>query len=348
MSATKILSIARQSTSHGDNISNDVQKQSNSNYINNLPTGVSSVTTSVKIETAFTKSPSGLEMLKDPSITDVVVFHISRLTRRAVFLSQVMMKRGTSLRIHESSTGAVYTVVDELQENWPAELRMKIHEAYCASKEKSQMSKLHANARRRKITNINNYPVALLRRFRMLKKAHARLFGKTRIGKFQQSMKKFSEKKRMKNLSSNVIKFLNTQETFGRLPTRLEKKMTFSCCGKKIYVSNEFYNTHSEDTVCCSDLVGVTCDTEDLHVPIPSSPLATQMSNLTLDQNSLGPQDGRYLVEEIVSDRTVKRGTKEVKEYLIKWVGWNMPTWEPAKIMTEDITDMVMEYEFNL
>lgn len=347
MSGKNILSIARQSTARGDNISNDVQKQSNSNYINNLP-GVGFVTTSETIESAFTKSPSGLEMLKDPSFTDVVVLCLNRFARRALFLSQVMMVRGTSLRIHESSTGAVYTVVDELQENWPAELRMKIHEAYCASKEKSQMSKLHANARKRKNTNIDNYPIALLKRFKMLKNAHKHLFGKTRIGKFQQSMKKFSEKKKMKNLSNNVIKFLNTQETFGRLPTRLEKKMTFSCCGKQIYVSNEFYNTHSEDTVCCGDLVGVTCDTEDLHVPIPSSPLATQMGNLTLDENTPGPKDGGYLVEEILSDRRVKRGTKEVKEYLIKWVGWNAPTWESAKIMTEDITDMVMEYEFNL
>ena len=125
MLAKKILSIVRQSTAHGDNISNGAQKQSNNNYINNLPAGVSSVTTSETIESAFTKSPSGLDRLKDTSFTDVVVFHISRLTRRAVFLSQVMMERGTSLRIHESSTGAVYTVVDELQENWPAELRMK-------------------------------------------------------------------------------------------------------------------------------------------------------------------------------------------------------------------------------
>ena len=210
------------------------------------------------------------------------------------------------------------------------------------------MTKLHANARRIKNTNIDNYPVGLLRRFKMLKKAHEHLFGKTRIGKFQQSMKKFSEKKRMKSLSNNVIKFLNTQETFGKLSTRLEKKMTFSCCGKQIYVTPQFYNRHSEATVCCSDLVGVTCDTEDLHVPVPSSPLATQMGNLTLGENTLGPSDGGYVVEEILSDRKVKRGTKEVKEYLIKWVGWNMPTWEPAKIMAEDITDMVMEYEFNL
>tara|TARA_R110002110_G_scaffold13281_3_gene63688 strand:- start:1476 stop:2255 length:780 start_codon:yes stop_codon:yes gene_type:complete len=259
-----------------------------------------------------------------------------------------MMERGTSLRIHESSTGAVYTVVDELQENWPAELRMKIHEAYCASKEKSQMTKLHANARRIKNTNIDNYPVGLLRRFKMLKNAHKHLFGKTRIGKFQESMKKFSQKMKIKNLSSNVLKFLNTQESFGKLSTRLDKKMTFSCCGKQIYVSNEFYNSHSEDTVRCCDLVGVTCDTEDLHVPMPASPLATQMGNLTLGENSPLPVGGGYTVEEILSDRKVKRGTKEVKEYLIKWVGWNMPTWEPAKIMAEDITDMVMEYEFNL
>ena len=346
MAGEKILSLARQSTAHGDNISNDVQKQSNDNYINNLPSG-SDVTTSETIGTAFRQCPIGLEMLTG-DFDAVVVFHISRLTRRAVFLSQVMMKRGAPLRIHESSTGAVYTVVDELQENWPAELRMKIHEAYCSSKEKSQMSKLHANARRMKNTNIHNYPVVLLKRLKALKKAHKHLFGTTRIGKFQQSMKKFCQKKKMKSLSNNVIKFLNTQETFGKLSARLDKKMTFSCCGKQIYVSKEFYNTHSEDTVCCSDLVGVTCDTEDLHVHLPSSPLATQMSNLTLDQNSPGPQDGRYIVEEIISDRKVKRGTKEVKEYLIKWVGWNAPTWEPAKIMTEDITDMVMEYEFNL
>ena len=57
MLAKKMLSIARQSTAHGDNISNDVQKQSNDVYINNLSTNFSSVTTSETIGSAYTRDP---------------------------------------------------------------------------------------------------------------------------------------------------------------------------------------------------------------------------------------------------------------------------------------------------
>jgi len=51
-----------------------------------------------------------------------------------------------------------------------------------------------------------------------------------------------------------------------------------------------------------------------------------------------------FTVESITGQRTY-RGKQQ---YLIKWSGWEKPTWEPAASISEDVPDMVRKYEETL
>jgi len=49
----------------------------------------------------------------------------------------------------------------------------------------------------------------------------------------------------------------------------------------------------------------------------------------------------RYIVEAIVAQRTHKRK----KQLLVKWIGYDSPSWEPHHVMKQDVPDMVLEFE---
>ena len=48
-----------------------------------------------------------------------------------------------------------------------------------------------------------------------------------------------------------------------------------------------------------------------------------------------------YKVEKILDKKTINNQTK----YLIKWVGFNETTWEPAYKIKEDVPDLVKAFE---
>ena len=51
-----------------------------------------------------------------------------------------------------------------------------------------------------------------------------------------------------------------------------------------------------------------------------------------------------YKVEEIVGHKTKNRK----KFYLVKWLGFKTPDWQPSKIIKEDVPEIVQEYEDSL
>ena len=51
-----------------------------------------------------------------------------------------------------------------------------------------------------------------------------------------------------------------------------------------------------------------------------------------------------YYVQEILDHKTEKKR----KYYLVKWKGFKEPTWEPIKIIKEDVPEYVAEYEASL
>ena len=63
-----------------------------------------------------------------------------------------------------------------------------------------------------------------------------------------------------------------------------------------------------------------------------------------LEFNKKFVEEKKYDVEAITGQR-VSGG---VSQYLIKWVGYRQPTWEPAASMSDQIPDMVHEYEESL
>ena len=340
-----VLVILRMSTK-GDEASFDTQKTSCLKYIKdnkkNFGSNVIDIKISQNTESGFTSSPSGLNLLKDSVYTHVVVFHISRLVRDPVYLSQLMAERKCFLIIHESCTGSVYYVSGS-EQSWPGELRMKIYQAYCSSKEKSDMAKARAITKDQFMLNLDNHDRNFLKYSKNLLSGYNSLLGKVIISKYQTHMKSYAGKRGMKGAPIKLLRLIKSKQGLGNLLTASVKKMKCPLCNKTRYVSNDFSGT------VCSDIALIDCDTEELHRPIIKTPLADQIKTMTIHGNSPGPQaGGRYIVEEILSDRIIKKRKKSIKQYLIKWVGYSPPTWEPADIIKKDITDMVLEYEFNL
>ena len=46
-----------------------------------------------------------------------------------------------------------------------------------------------------------------------------------------------------------------------------------------------------------------------------------------------------------ISDILSHRGDGVNKEYLVSWVGYDEPTWEPAFVIMEDVPELVQRYE---
>ncbi len=60
-------------------------------------------------------------------------------------------------------------------------------------------------------------------------------------------------------------------------------------------------------------------------------PLTSQVQDDTQPQPRLIQQEDEYEVEEILSERTVRKK----RWYLVKWSGYARPTWEPASAMQD-------------
>ena len=54
----------------------------------------------------------------------------------------------------------------------------------------------------------------------------------------------------------------------------------------------------------------------------------------SLQPISDGDDDGEYLVEEFLQAKTRPSGHRYS---LVKWVGWQIPTWEPISVVTDTI-----------
>jgi len=79
----------------------------------------------------------------------------------------------------------------------------------------------------------------------------------------------------------------------------------------------------------------------------PRNPLQGQKSN-DWQPDALIEEDGeeRWVVEDIVGERVKKRGRGCQKEYLVKWLGYEMCTWEPER-ECEDLAALTTWLEFS-
>jgi hypothetical protein len=83
--------------------------------------------------------------------------------------------------------------------------------------------------------------------------------------------------------------------------------------------------------------------TEHLHDSIITEALDESL----LPEDSWEPAEdqGEYEVEQVLDDRPVKttRNGRQLKEYLVKWVGYEAPTWEPE----DNLSCMALLYEYD-
>ena len=54
-------------------------------------------------------------------------------------------------------------------------------------------------------------------------------------------------------------------------------------------------------------------------------------------------EEEEYVVEAIVN---IRKDSFNKKEYLIKWGGWDEPTWEPHEQFDLDHADLVAAYKY--
>ena len=68
-----------------------------------------------------------------------------------------------------------------------------------------------------------------------------------------------------------------------------------------------------------------------------TDPLDSQVTDDAQPGPVIVGDEEEYEVKEILEDRTVRRGRGSQKQYLVKWVGYAEPTWEPASAL-QDVT----------
>jgi hypothetical protein len=66
-----------------------------------------------------------------------------------------------------------------------------------------------------------------------------------------------------------------------------------------------------------------------------TDPLPSQARTDDQPQPQVVGTDKEYKVEEILRERVVQRGQGTKKQFLVKWAGYQRPTWEPAESMKE-------------
>ena len=64
--------------------------------------------------------------------------------------------------------------------------------------------------------------------------------------------------------------------------------------------------------------------------PAADDPLPSQRTTNPQPPPTIVGNEEEYKVEKILDERLVRRGRGQTKQYLVKWVGYSRPTWEPA------------------
>ena len=74
-------------------------------------------------------------------------------------------------------------------------------------------------------------------------------------------------------------------------------------------------------------------------------PLYTRQQLQVITKSTLPPKSvqKKFIVDEILE----KKKIKNIIHYLIKWQGYDTPTWEPRKTIIIDVPDMVKQFEAN-
>jgi hypothetical protein len=63
--------------------------------------------------------------------------------------------------------------------------------------------------------------------------------------------------------------------------------------------------------------------------PASSDPLPSQIQDDSQPQPQLVGDEEEYDIEEILREKTLRRGRRKTQQYLVKWTGYARPTWEP-------------------
>jgi hypothetical protein len=69
--------------------------------------------------------------------------------------------------------------------------------------------------------------------------------------------------------------------------------------------------------------------------PVASDPLPSQRTTNPQPQPEFVEGEEEYGIKEIMAERTVQRGRRQIRELLVEWVGYAEPTWEPATNLEE-------------
>ena len=352
MFQNRIFSFARRSSPGNNNEPGlDDQEEQNREYMSN--NGINPSNTHVievrKTETAFSEPSTFVKVCSSPSFEHGVVTRVDRASRNKEDIKEMMIKRSHPFTIHESASGeGPYFLMDGDERNWPSEFLEKIERAYASSKEKSIISKqTHVRLKKRK-SSLSNHDIDVLRYMKCFKDIEKRVCGKRKKIWWD----KLSRSKGFKSISKDIFDSLINNISGDQ--TRTGSELRCICCNRIRHVSREFFNKQNPDTFECKNIGGfVSCKTETMIPETDDSDVSDEMEGLAIEENPPGPdENGRYTVTKILSDRLIKRGKKETRQYLVKWKGYRDPTWEDARRILDDVTETAFDYEkakeFNL